>query len=537
LAGLVDVFDGCDDHHDVLAWMDNVAILFATEPLPVEQSSPVGGPAPVEESSHVEELAHVEERSPEVVHDSSSAAFPDSENIAPEQIEQQLAGLMQQHANPTFNDGDLDKALEDRHDFNYNFAIYDDSGFEDDGEHATMPGRCAFPDAADMTYIFQKLRDRLPLAVLDHLSRHDEEYWYKYRRFNSGSNVCLDALVLRWHELNSPPGAIKALQDILDIEIARVKRFTPACQKEERHQGLTAWSRPYLTDEEEEAINHGICEYNMYSTQYPVLSKVQKQLQVNPENAKLPGYNPVPNWLDSINEEELLNPNDFEPCCCGDQASEFVTAYRNEVELNYDPARSFLSEFPLLFLDHKVIWPRWCRKAAGAEGKHDGLIPRCKKIQQVCDLHEMISNNIFVLVDTSVDNINDRIVDLHGPLPVPGSPSRMEYPEGFQTKPRFIQIPYEELAPRCTHGLLHPPWRGSCNTCFLPSNHVNCAECAKYNAIQKKKAAEDGPLRRPKDVLRGVATPHRARDSYKPVPSMHPQTPPLPRGRKLWFEK
>lgn len=97
---------------------------------------------------------------------------------------------------------------------------------------------------------------------------------------------------------------------------------------------------------------------------------------------------------------------------------------------------------------------RWALKLHNQETTDDDRVPRSQKILQVCKLHEMVWNNIFVLIDTTVDDINDRISDPDGLLPAPGDMKKTKYPRGFQTLPRFLMVPYEKLAERCVHGLL-----------------------------------------------------------------------------------
>jgi hypothetical protein len=180
---------------------------------------------------------------------------------------------LQQHAYPACNEGDLDHTRQLRYQFNLLNVFCDDHESDLDESSPTEPGRSACQDAADIDFIYLQLKDRLTQDVLNHLQRHDADFWYKYRSWFSGSNVCLDALVLRWHDVHSPPGMVKSIQDVVKADIVRVRRITPECPEEVRHLcGLDDWSRPYLNVAEEMTINQGACEYNMYYNLNPQLS-------------------------------------------------------------------------------------------------------------------------------------------------------------------------------------------------------------------------------------------------------------------------
>jgi len=258
---------------------------------------------------------------------------------------------MHQHAYPTFNEGNLDHTLQLRYHFNLLNVFCDDHDSDSDESPPTEPGRSACQDATDIDFIFLQLKDRLSKDVLDHLQRHDADFWYKYRSWFSGANVCLAALVLRWHDLHSPPGTIKNFQDVIMADVVRVRRFTPECAEEERHScGLDSGSRPYFNSNEKWAMNQGAIEHNMCSNLNPELSNLQKIMQSDAAYAKPHGGNPIPRWLVDINEKQLLDANAFELCCCGKKATDSVAAYRDEAELNCRPSKSCFSDFPLTSL-------------------------------------------------------------------------------------------------------------------------------------------------------------------------------------------
>jgi len=505
LAGLVELFNEEEDHHDILSWMIKLATLAEQEPHNI-RIEPTNSMVRIDPYNPVDE------------------AFA------------KLAQLMEQHGNPTFNDGDLWSAVDALHQVNHDNVYRDDGSSVPMDFPASMPGRSVIGDAEDINFMYNTLLSRLSQEVIAHFAQQHPDVWYRSRCWQSGSNSCREALILLWHMVTATPDAIKNVDDVLAIDEARVKRLTPACPEDERHLcGPDSWHRPYLNYEEEKAVNRGIAEYNQYGTWYPELSELLQQLQASPNHIKLAVHNPVPKWLYDMNEEEMLDPNAFDPCCCGEAAAESITAYRNEIEVNYDPAKSYFSHFPLTYAHHHVITDRWLCKLEGKEVTSDHRIPRCKKIKQVCDLHELVSNNIFVLVDTSVDDINDRLVDPRGPLPVPGFTRQAQYPPDFETLPRFLEVAYQDLAPRCEHGLLHPPWAGACELCFEPRKHVNCAECVHNDAVQFERAPVFHTVPQGVPCIQPVATYFPAANHHRPAPAC---LQPLPQGSrpKFWFE-
>jgi hypothetical protein len=125
----------------------------------------------------------------------------------------------------------------------------------------------------------------------------------------------------------------------------------------------------------------------------------------------------------------------------------------------------------------------WACRAAGEEDEpRIPTHPRSQTILQECDRHAMVSNNLFVLVDNSVDVTNARFNDPDGPLPAPGLKWFSKYDSGDNIGPGHLLVPYENLAPRCIHGLLHPLFEGYCATCFPHWRHNNCVECKEYRA-------------------------------------------------------
>jgi hypothetical protein len=225
-------------------------------------------------------------------------------------------------------------------------------------------------------------------------------------------------------------------------------------------------------------INEGCIDYNYRNADVEYEpSIIHKATQKNSENTRSESYSRVPNWIYDIDQKSLLDPNAFHGCECGQLVVTALSSYRDEKEHNYKAIKGFESLFPIGVLDGTELHD------AMAYLVHDPLLPehatrpRSQKIVQTCELHHTVTNNIFVLVDTSVDDINGRVSDPNGLLPAPGIEG-VTYPSRFQTAVGFKDIPYEQRPPRCEHGHRH---RSGCFRCF-PQGHITdqCQECIEH---------------------------------------------------------
>lgn len=133
--------------------------------------------------------------------------------------------------------------------------------------------------------------------------------------------------------------------------------------------------------------------------------------------------------------------------------------------------------FSITLLNDSELDPLYARMQLLSEAAAHTTPPRSQKIVQCCNLHKAETDNIFILVDTSVEHISDRLSDPQSGLFAPGT-TLPRYPDGFKTKLGFREIPYEELLPRCVHSFFHSQ---ACEECF-PHGHDedNCAECVEH---------------------------------------------------------
>jgi hypothetical protein len=382
----------------------------------------------------------------------------------------------------------------------------------------------------------KELEGHLPAEFFSYLNKHHLQDLYRMRFWKCKSNELREELVAHWQELCLPAGVCSSMENMkwffLNTYIRNFRKECPMWMREQCDP--THWpQRAYLTDEEERDINHGILDYNQYYCWDGPgeVCQLFRDLAVNPPNAAVK-KNRVRGWLDDMIEHEQLDPNGYEHCDCGEKAAGDLLAYRNELEHDYDPAAASHSHFPVTFIDQEELAYRWALKWENEETMDDGQIPRCQKILQICELHEMICNNIFVLVDTSVDDINDRISDPDGLLPVPGDKKETGYPEGFQTLPRFLMIPYEELDERCMHGyLLGGP---ACQPCFQAYRAAKKASAHSTAAAIHTKISEVahrgslGLLPPPGFSVtdRGLHVPVATPTDLSAVPASHMKVPP-----------
>lgn len=343
-----------------------------------------------------------------------------------------------------------------------------------------MPGRSVYGDAQDIAFMRRELESRVEQQDVDYLTQRPNEEWLTFRNVG-GSNLCFEYLVDLWHILNPHSEMVKDTKDFRADNEARTRRFTPACPLNERHRcSSESGMRAYLSKEQEKATNCGIVDYSQYYSETSQLSKLLATLQSSLDYFRQRRCNPVAKWLNNMKENELVDPNIFDPCCCGRAALKSLVACQNEDEIDEDPCRSSLPTYSPTFVNYDVMHQRCLLWKAGKEPTKEERIPRSKKISQICELHELMSSNLFVLVDTSAKDIRDRLDSESGPLPVPGFLEMSRYPPGFETLPRLVEIPYRQLFPRFVHGLMHLPADVSCETCFQPGQHDECVECAKY---------------------------------------------------------
>ncbi|RAR01812.1 hypothetical protein DDE82_006286 [Stemphylium lycopersici] len=212
-------------------------------------------------------------------------------------------------------------------------------------------------------------------------------------RFLDDSNPYLEALAVHWYMVfpSNLAGrgfrtAVTSLADIYMVIAASHHDLTPECDKDDHEfVGLNHPQRPYLIDAGEHDTIESICDYNyrnidIAAEQSLVLLRLRKFLN----NAR-----PT-----SVTEFGMLNA---------------FCDYREEIEHNYKEMKGHESCFPITFLDDSELDPLYTRMQQFPEAPSRTTPPRSQKIIQCCELHKKEIDNIFIFVDTSVEDINDRL--------------------------------------------------------------------------------------------------------------------------------
>jgi hypothetical protein len=461
-----------DAHQDVWDLIDEPFNIFDDAPSSYNETSNYTSTLPEPEQEH-QALQIVDQRKP-----SQDAALL-------EKLYSELAGMRKHCENPTFSDGDLYATCCARYNYNvYLNPVYSEHGTSETCTGLpTMPGRSTRQDARDIDFLYHAVEaDFTPVQRKYFVEGPKAEYLYRKRDWETHLNNCMEELTKAWYAKNFPD--IKTLQDIKEMHKHRTARRTEQCRMIDRgYLGPYHEQRAYLTVNEEMQLNDGSGDYSWYepSPGAPDRNEWNAKLDLH---AKQLGakrvLNPVLGWLNAVEQTTLLDANAFEACCCGATAMVVIDSYRAEAEQHYYPDLSPHRDFPILVLDVSELIERWEAKHIEAEQtKAMGIVPRSQTIKQICLVHELVSSSLFVLVDTTVHQINDLLSDPTGPLPAPGLKGISQYPDNYRVPPRRVEIPYEKLEPRCKHGLNHPPstWANYCKVCFPPGTHGDCREC------------------------------------------------------------
>ncbi|KAI4698728.1 hypothetical protein J4E81_005339 [Alternaria sp. BMP 2799] len=414
-----------------------------------------------------------------------------------------IAAFQHQHGNLVFND--IDQWAPGGRLYNQRMANHLEPIFIDGDGQAYEDvdgwfGRPTNADALDIRFLLQALAPHLSEDLKAAIGAQSLDTLIK-TRLKDGENALLQELEMQWllicpGTIVAPGSPIKTLQDIKSIIEGNRRKFTPACHLDVRHYvGLDHSCRPYLTEYEEMEINEGIADYNIrnWSIDFKP-SFIREATKGKPEHALIESYERIPDWMEDIDQGDLLDPNAFHECPCGQNAMTTLGSYRDEKEHNYKEMKGFESRFPIEVLDGSELHDAMADLVQFPDYPEHATPPRSQEVVQNCELHKTITKNIFVLVDTSAEDINERISDPGGLLPAPGITSS-SYPPGFQTTIGFSEIPYRLLAPRCEHGRLHQleftsrtmasrmmnAGQIGCTDCF-PHGHIvtRCQECLEH---------------------------------------------------------
>jgi hypothetical protein len=399
----------------------------------------------------------------------------------------------------------------------------------------SWPDRPVAADRFDIDYMRDRLQKYLPRRTIDKIASMQSEYWYRTRD-QSGFNVFVRDLEIEWLRLaNNGPSSYN-LEYIKLITGQSQKRYTPECPPHWRFQySPNDSARPYLDFEEEFAINEGIADYNFNCRTEEVVGRVQNTLRTNEQFRKVDyGSKPILQWISNVEEKLLVDPHVYGRCKCGEAAMEPVRWYRRQDESHYNPKKQqSFKKFPLRQMSKDESDDRYV-----CDVEQRTAYPRSQQITQICKQHRTVTDSIFVLVDTSVEDINDRLSNPGSMLPAPGRRHSSIYPDGWHVKKHAVQPPFEQRPPRCRHGFLHSI---SCSECF-PRHHFahKCQECIEYcfamnvkrpNIVVLDAAVEATQGHQNFDLARDAQTRHRKNllDIFKGAKTpQHSLTSPSP---------
>jgi hypothetical protein len=401
LPGMVEVVSRFEDHCDVLASMDSIAIEEIYDAAQTLLEFAIDEPesaAPMDEGTPIQDHCALQ----------PGLSLTTTGVLVLAKDEHWLSALLKQHEYPTFQlYGEDDEGFQEAMNHNFCHPIIAEHVSEVCSNYSgwpTIPGRPVVDDEQDIKFLYDAVCDDVPAYVIKALELHSPEYWSRYRCGISFSNLCRETLVLQWHALNLPDVKIESLDDVMAIDLARVRRFREECPIDERElHGPDSELRAYLLGQEEEDLNDGCYSQCKYMRWEEEVCSLKKQMKGNPAYEKLSKQqSPALAWLNNMDEFQQLDPNSYDDCDCMRKAAELIWEYRNENEHDYDSSlhTDFLY-FPSRFTAPEELGNQWASKIHGKETAVDDRIPRCQQFKQNCTLHEMVTNNIFVAVDTA----------------------------------------------------------------------------------------------------------------------------------------
>ncbi|KAF9700146.1 hypothetical protein EKO04_001502 [Ascochyta lentis] len=403
-----------------------------------------------------------------------------------------LARLVDVHKNPTFCEGVLDnvrrqalhrRCREVRDFYNQGETASDFTGI------ASWPDRSISGDEEDIHCMLEEVWHQIPSQMQHYIVHDGLRELIRTRDGTTGLNFCVTQLELAWHKKNPlmTDGGFRQVTDIKDV-------YTCQMSKTRNHRkpyptgsgacsGFSSSYRKYLTDEQEVKINQGSVEH-VEAVADPEVSERLQKLRTSPEHCESRLNNPVLRWLDEMEGVEYFDANNHVPCDCGKKAMYDHLEFRYATEPGFNPDQYAYAAPKPGFLQDEALELDRIHKTL--EASHHGPavgFPRCQSMAQICDLHAIPSNNLWILVDCTED-ANECLVGAIGDLPAPGFAGLQKYPRGFRIPRGFLEVEHSDLPPRCKHGYLHPPFTDHCNRCFPNGEHDDCHECDVHDVVR-----------------------------------------------------
>ncbi|OAK96471.1 hypothetical protein IQ06DRAFT_351891 [Phaeosphaeriaceae sp. SRC1lsM3a] len=349
-----------------------------------------------------------------------------------------------------------------------------------DPGNPTIPCRPVNDDALDIDFMLEDLKDFADPAMIADIISLGRDVVVRTRSLKDNENIIREKLITDWHLLKRKHLGIKCEAHVIELEKIRIARCRNECPLDERgRHGPDSEFRAYLTIEEEEVINVNCFDYVAYFDCGPVDNIMERTLK-DPDNSekfgKIERHIRITGWVLGLKDEGLVDPNKYDYCHCMWLASTTVDHYRAEEEHGGEQMslesliESSIPCFPKYFNTPEVLGERIASRNKEIADDHEEYErmrrrPRCQRVLQDCWIHELQTDSLFVLLDTTVYDANSRISLPGGPLPVPGDELLTHYPPGYQVVPRQKLIKYRDLKERCIVCWHEVHWTGQCTGC------------------------------------------------------------------------
>jgi hypothetical protein len=184
-------------------------------------------------------------------------------------------------------------------------------------------------------------------------------------------------------------------------------------------------------------MDQGACEFKTRGHRAEEIGEVQAMLRTHEKFAKVKAKNPILDWVNNnVDQDGLIDPDAYGECDSGAGAMTALHNYRYEVEQNYSPRiHKAFHKFPL-------------RKYGRPGNRYTFTVdevrpPRCQKILQICEQHDTETSNIWILVNTNIEDIDDRLSAPGDLLSAPDAGSLSHYPQEYRVEIRHSSVQYE----------------------------------------------------------------------------------------------
>lgn len=353
-----------------------------------------------------------------------------------------------------------------------------------------------YDDPSDLEHKLQHFRHLISSDLLAAFSSNGIPNLSRMRNHWTGSSSFIPQLERLFHQLfpQDFSGVDSKLSTftVVQLQMLSTRRHRKECPPGlGMIQNLTPDYTRYITGSQGVTINRGASEYAFNEGAYRELDgeleyeySTLAKLQRSPDHGGAKLSNPVLHWLDTWSDDGFYDPNAYLPCNCGQDALDAHHEYRFSVEHDYDPSKRVSCVPSLISLEEDALKADQQRKAEDKASDSPPVYPRSQTIFQSCELHTVVTDHPWILLD-GVDDPNEALVG-DSELPAPGFWYEEKYPADFRVPRGFMARRFDELLPRCKHGQLHPPFVDHCVRCFPDGKHEeDCAECDAHAIVRQ----------------------------------------------------